>query len=413
MRKRKNKLVNILLWICLIIVVALISLSGKNKILDETEEISETVSYFTPNMAELTIENSDENMVGVWISYIALSSDYTEEGFIENYDEQIETALSVGATDVFVHVRAFSDAFYDSDYYPWSHIITGTQGETPSFDPLEYMIEKAHEVGLSFHAWINPLRVKLETVPSTLSQDNPYTLYSESNPYYFIEMGDEIYINPAYTEMRNLIVAGVTEIVENYDVDGIHFDDYFYPDGMIDEDSIAYENYLLTVSNPLSLDEWRTANINSLISQVYREIKEIDEDVVFGISPQGNLSNNDDLYADVASWCSIYGYIDYIAPQIYFSYDNSALGFTECLSEWLEIEKHEDLDVYVGLAMYKAGTDADGETWIYSDEIIASQASDVFESDLDGIILYDVIYIGTETTNAETENLVEFLESLE
>lgn len=409
MRRKKNKLETILPWICLILIIAIISYVSKD---GETEVVAETISYFTPNTSEITVEETDQDMVGVWISYIALSSDYTEDGFIENYEEQIETALSIGATDVFVHVRAFSDALYDSDYFPWSHIITGTQGETPSFDPLEYMIEVAHENGLNFHAWINPLRIKLETVPSTLASDNPYTLYAESNPYYFIEMGDEIYINPAYTEMRNLIVNGVTEIVENYDVDGIHFDDYFYPESMTDEDSVAYENYLQTVSNPLSLDEWRTTNINSLISQVYREIKEIDEDVVFGISPQANFSNNEDLYADVISWCSIYGYIDYIAPQIYFSYDNSALGFTESLTEWIEINKHEDLEIYIGLAMYKAGTDADGGTWLDSNEIIASQISDVFENELDGIILYDVLYIGTETTAEETENLTEYLESL-
>lgn len=405
MKNKTEKLTYLFLWIFLVAVVACISLNIFEK--DEVETESQTSEDEILDTNNELVVTEDETMIGVWISYISLStSENTEEAFKANFDALVADAKSVNATDLFVHVRAFSDAFYDSDYYPWSHLLTGTQGVDPEFDPLEYMIEKTHSEGMNFHAWINPLRVSLTTVPSSLSDDNPYSLYSDDYPYYFIECDGTITINPAYKEMRTLVANGVAEIVENYDVDGIHFDDYFYPDGISTEDLESYNAYCETVLYPLTIEQWRATNVNTLIAQVYRTIKEIDEDVVFGISPQANLENNELIGADVYSWCSTYGYIDYICPQIYFSYDNAYLGFSESLEQWLAIPKYDGLEFYVGLGLYKAGTDSDDGTWD-SDDIIINQYLDSIEAGADGVILYDVRSITREEALDEVENFVD------
>ncbi len=372
----------------------------------------------TPSVSEegellQTSADDEVEMRGVWISYIALSTaENTLEAFFANYDKLILDAKEIGANAVFVQVRPFSDALYESDYFPWSHILTGTQGQVPEIDPMQYMIDKAHESGMQFHAWINPLRVKTETTPALLAQNNPYTILGPSNPYYFMEINGAVYLNPAYTEIRTMISDGVVEIVEKYNVDGIHFDDYFYPEEITTEDTMAYESYCGTTASPLDVEDWRVANINTLIAQVYREIKSVDKSMPFGISPQGNIANNDKLSADVKTWCSTVGYIDYIAPQIYFSYDNPYKGYKTALDEWVVLPRHSGLEVYIGLALYKAGSDTEDEgTWKDSDNMLATQIKDMREATFDGFILYESKYIDTEQTRQEVENIKLLLEN--
>lgn len=151
-----------------------------------------------------TAPAEDKEMVGVWIPYMSLSS----ADFKENYKQIVESAKKVNATALFVHVRPFCDALYKSEYYPWSHIVSGEQGKAPDFDPLAFMIEETHKNGMEFHAWINPLRIKSKETPGTLSADNPYTVLKESNPYYFIETDSGIYLDPSYSYTRELIKNG-------------------------------------------------------------------------------------------------------------------------------------------------------------------------------------------------------------
>ncbi len=418
MKKRPSVFVYVLLWMLLAgtVFVAYTSTQGDyNSQIEQVEDVESgepenIVETFNEEEEETTLPVSadeEKEMKGVWLSFIALQTEEnTVEAFCENYEKLVMDAKSIGANSLFVHVRPYSDALYESDYFPWSHILTGVQGKEPEIDPMEFMIETAHENGMEFHAWINPLRVKTEVTPAILSPDNPYSIYGESNPYYFIEIEGDVYLNPAYSQMRSLITDGVVEIVEKYKVDGIHFDDYFYPYEMGSEDSVAYDAYYATSENPLSVERWREANINALISQVYREIKAENEKVDFGISPQGNISNNEALSADVYTWCSTVGYIDYIAPQIYFSYENPALGFSNALLQWVEMEKHSGLDVYVGLALYKAGSDTEDEgTWKNADDIIARQIHDTRAANFDGVILYESKYITVPQTAAEVENI--------
>ena len=161
------------------------------------------------------------------------------------------------------------------------------------------MVDRAHECGMQFHAWINPLRISTDATPGTLAENSFYMQNRETNPFYFLEYDGGIYYNPASAVVRERIANGAAEIAALYDVDGIHFDDYFYPTDDESIDANQYAAYVEETEEPLPLHEWRTANINALIAAVYHRIKQTAPDVVFGISPQGNLDNNEKINADV------------------------------------------------------------------------------------------------------------------
>lgn len=294
-------------------------------------------------------------MKGIWISYLELQNvDFsTEESFRADIGQLFENCKNMGLNTVIVHVRSFGDAYYKSDLFPYSHIMTGTQGHSPGFDPLEIMVDMAHDTGLRFEAWINPYRVKLYNHPKELSADNP-ALKDELT----ITVESGIYYNPALQEVRDLVTAGVVEIVESYNVDGIHFDDYFYPDTAEEIDRKEYAAY----TGSLSLADWRRENVNMLVKQVYAAIKQVDEDVVFGISPQGNDDNNYHMqYSDIALWLREEGYADYIMPQLYWGFDyltksgSDRYGFKNLSYEWSQYKKADEVKLYIGLGAYRIG----------------------------------------------------------
>ena len=261
----------------------------------------------------------------IWISYIDLADMLTgknDEEFRENFSQACDNALSIGCNTLYVHVRPFGDAIYDSALYPASRYITGRAGEQVDFDPLDIMIQTAHDKGLSFHAWINPLRCENEE---------------------------------CFDEVRELIAEGAAELAENYDIDGLHFDDYFYP--TTDEDFDAQCFSAQTEFDDLS--QWRLNNISLMVGQIYSAVKAVDKDILVGVSPQGNMENNYEyMYADVKKWCSEEGYIDYICPQIYFGYENSVKSYEETLQQWADICT-SDVTLVAGLGAYK--TDSESE----------------------------------------------------
>lgn len=373
---------------------------SESKAPDESENSALTESDSADiNSSESELNNplnqeiTEERVLkGVWISYLSLACD-SEENFKNNYILLINNAKSYGITDLFVHVRPFMDAFFDSEYFPVSHLITGMQGEKLSFDPLEFMIDSAHDMGLKFHAWINPLRIKTNSTPKELSEENIYNIYLESDPYYFIESTTGVILNPAYSFTRELVSGGIREIVNKYDVDGIHFDDYFYPDNYDAESDSAYILYKENTDNPLSAEEWKKANVNSLIALCYQATKTSDKNVVFGISPQGNMENNLKIGADTKLWCETKGYIDYICPQLYYSFENPALGFSKALENWMNLNYHDGIKVYIGLAVYKVGTESDSGTWQNGREIIFKQENDAIEKGAQGYVLYEISHL--------------------
>ena len=407
---KRNHYIAALVILALVVLLAVWRSSRSGEV-RKIQEVSESVAVQTvppeSKAAEAAAEPAQERetLVGVWIPYMSLSTaEKTEDAFKANYDAKIESAKAMGVNAVFVHVRPFADSFYPSEYEPWSHILTGTQGKDPGYDPLAYMVEKAHENGMAFHAWINPLRIATASTPGTLSEDGFYMQNREENPFYFMEYDGGIYYNPASAYIRGRIADSAAEIAQNYDVDGIHFDDYFYPTDDETIDANQYAAYVNETEEPLPLHEWRTANINALIATVYHRIKQTAPEVEFGISPQGNLQNNEKINADVYTWCAQSGYIDYICPQLYYSFENEALPFETALEDWNEMERLDSVRLYIGLAVYKAGTDADNGTWLNTTDTIARQIERAEETGADGVLLYAVDYFEAEEAKAEMAN---------
>lgn len=357
---------------------------------------------------------------GVWVPYFNLTdgkSNMSEQEFKAQFDKIVETSKENGMNALFVHVRSHCDAVYPSEYFPYAESFTDEQGNPPEYNPLEYMINTAHNAGLEFHAWINPYRVKTAETPSEISENSPVYEWlndaDEENDRNIIEYDGGLYLNPAKAEVRSLIINGIRELVNNYNVDGVHLDDYFYAFTESEYDSIEYNSYTETIDKncvALSLTEWRQSNVNMLISGIYSAIKAADEKVVFGISPQGNMENDLDMGADIYSWCSQRGYIDYIAPQIYYNSENPLLPYESTVDSWKSIITNPDVKLYIGLALYKAGGNEDDGTWKNQNNIISSQIEYARTTDSDGFILYSWEYLNNEQTAAEVANLTEILQ---
>ena len=356
-----------------------------------------------------------EEVRAIWLSYLDLKpmllnsddSSVGQEQFTKNIEQAFDNVKALGLNTVIAQVRPFSDALYESELFPWSYLAGGEEGIDPGFDPLEIMVEEAHERGLRLEAWLNPYRVRNSATNAELSAETPATAMLKTGDA--IQYNGAITYNPASKKAQQLIVDGVREIVENYDVDGIHFDDYFYPAEDPALDSAAYEAYAQSVEEPLPLLEWRAANINAMVSQVYESIKAVKPGVVFGISPQGNMQNDEAMGADVATWAAVPGYVDYLAPQLYYSFENEALPYQQALEEWAALPRHQGLELYAGLALYKAGTDADGGTWLLRDNIIALQAEAALNGGYQGVILYSSEYLEAEQAAKEVENAAALL----
>lgn len=347
---------------------------------------------------------------GVWVAYLSL----------ENVDRALIDGIIAQCRDnamntIYLHVRPFGDALYRSDYYPWSHLCKGTQGEAPDggFDPLAYAVEAAHREGIALHAWLNPLRIMLPNgkYPPALSEDNPYTVWRNdsdpSNDDWVIDYQKGKYYNPAYPEVREFIVKGTREIVERYHVDGIHWDDYFYPayDGTFD-DSVSYAAYQAK-GGSLTLLDWRTDNINKLVKAVYAAVKEADSNCLFGISPAGNIDNCLRMGAEVTRWGSEPGFVDYLIPQVYWSSDNTICPFEPTCRRWNRLVTSPGVKLYIGLALYKAGSDMDNGKWRKADDIIKNQILYTRSGDIasEGFVMYSYAYFDTAQTAEEMKNI--------
>lgn len=295
----------------------------------------------------------------MWFSYLDLASMIKEKSKSE-FEASIKQAFTKVMKDdyntVFVQVRPFGDALYESEVFPWSYTITGTEGEDPGYDPLEVMIKAAHDRGLKVEAWVNPYRIRT-------ASNSGYELDEDSLAYYWlvedtgdvIEYNGGIYYNPGSELARNHIIEGVAELVEKYDIDGVHFDDYFYPTTDAAFDSDTYQEYK-NGGGKLSLAAWRRENVNELVRETYAEIKRIDSSVRFGISPQGNTDiNYNEQYIDVEKWLSGSGYVDYICPQVYYGFENDTCPFSATVKEWDNMIENKNIELYIGISASKIG----------------------------------------------------------
>lgn len=332
----------------------------------------------------------------MWVSYLEWESfDFSSEAaFTADADEMMQNCADMGLNVVIAQVRPFADALYPSELFPWSHLCTGTQGQDPGFDPLAILLESAHSHGLQLEAWLNPYRVRLnEANPAgELAANSPALLH----PEWVRQAEGGLYFDPANPEVQRYIVQGVEEILQNYAVDGIHFDDYFYPttDPAFDAGEYA------AAGTGLALDEWRRENVNALVRAVYDAVKAQKPSAVFGISPQGNPDNNyNGQYSDVGLWMRESGYLDYVLPQLYWGYGYTTGGgstryaFENISAEWAGMERAPSVALYLGLGAYRIG-DGDGGNYAaavsgwQTGHTLADMIADGRAIGADGYVLY-------------------------
>ncbi len=403
-----RKMIPLFVTICVLASVLGVSIINKTSVTIATTSSTQDENNATADVFNITNDEFESEMKGVWVTYMELSmeneSDKSENRFRQKFDAIAKNAKIFGFNTLIVQVRPFCDALYESELFPYSHILSGEQGKNPNYDALKIMCEICKNYELKIHAWVNPYRVAVSKTPGELSGDNPYI----KNKNLGFETENGIYLDPSNPDAQKLICDGIEEIIKNYDVDGIQFDDYFYPENMEDEDKSQYDAYVDNVGkdNSMNIDNWRKANVNMLISQVYRAVHSAKSNVVFGISPQGNIDNNEGLYADVKSWCSCRGFIDYICPQIYFSLDNPRLSFEDSLNDWESLDYYKDVRLYVGIAGYKAGSDSDEGTWLNQNDILSREYQIINESEKsDGFMLYSYTSLEEDKAKSEINNL--------
>ena len=354
----------------------------------------------------------------VWITYFELETNSNTE---KDFEKAVKTAFKEikadGFNTVTVQVRPCADAFYKSNYFPVSKYCFGVQGCELKYDPLAVMCSVAHNLGLRIEAWINPYRVSQSKEIEELSDNNiAKQWYNDKSKKTNIYIDDKIYFNPASKDVREIIVNGVKEIVQNYAVDAIHFDDYFYPSTSKSVDKTEYSAYQKN-GGKLSLADWRRENVSDMVKSVYSAIKETNPSVEFGISPQSKISANyNTLYADVERWATEEGFVDYICPQIYFGFYNETQPFTKTAKDWAELTT--SCKLYVGLALYKAGQEdkfasADKDYAINefkeNSNIISRQITYLSQlENVDGYYIFSYSYLTdkeNEAVSAEVKNI--------
>jgi len=303
-----------------------------------------------------------------WPSSSNLSADEQKKEFIN----LLEAHQRNGINAIFVQVRPAAEVFYESKYEPWSHWLTGLQGKAPVpyYDPLRFMLDECHKRNIEFHAWINPFRAVSNIDRVKVVSDH----ITKQRPEWFITYGEEVrklYFNPGIPEARAYIVSMIMDIAGRYNVDGIHFDDYFYPtkEGGIDfPDNSSFRQYN---PNSLSKADWRRENLNDFIMTLHDSIDQLNPQIKFGVGPSGvwrnkssdpegsntrGLSSYDEQYADVRKWLRE-GWIDYVAPQIYWTIGYKIADYKELVDWWSRnvYGKH----LYIGHGTHRINTTND------------------------------------------------------
>ncbi len=361
-------------------------------------------------------EDDNDFFIGAWLSYMELS----EKNAVKNakqYENYISGILDnlkkVGVTNLFVQVRPFADSIYPSKLFPASEYTAEERGAGLPFDFLKIITQSAKKRGIGVHAWINPYRIQREYDKDKLCPNSDAQKWFDGVSDCAVKVGGGLYFNPASEKAKKLIINGVREILENYDVEGIHIDDYFYPAAEESFDKSEYDAYRKS-GGTLGLSDWRRENVNSLVSGIYCAVKAVSKEKVFSISPGGDIDKDrDEMFADVELWSSQEGYCDIIMPQIYYGFKNKNQPFEQCALRWKSL-CGKKVRLVPGLALYKAGKEdafageSGADEWLTSDDIIKRQAEFLKENNFDGFCLYSAKYVNFNKNilGKQTENLV-------
>lgn len=306
---------------------------------------------------------------GVWIATVD-NIDWPQKGVFTVYSQKAEFIRQLdqhkrnGMNAVIVQVRPSADAFYPSALEPWSQWLTGVQGRSPSpyYDPLQFMIEETHKRGMEFHAWLNPYRANFNIGSASIAPNH----ITRIHPDWFLSYGGKKYFDPSNKDGQQHVVAVVRDIVKRYDIDAIHMDDYFYPYRIAGKEFPDAASYIRSGSK-LSKDDWRRSNVDSIIKKLNAVIKQEKPYCKFGISPFGvwrnkstdpegsntkaGVTNYDDLYADILLWMQE-GWVDYVAPQLYWEIGHRLADYEELIDWW---SRHSyGRHIYIGHGIYRA-----------------------------------------------------------
>ncbi|MFJ2059061.1 glycoside hydrolase family 10 protein [Streptomyces sp. NPDC087908] len=316
---------------------------------------------------------------GVWIATVSCRDWPSRPGLTAEAQRaellaHLDTAVARRLTAVILQVRPTADAFWPSPYEPWSEYLTGTQGRDPGWDPLGTAVEEAHARGLELHAWFNPYRVANHTDPGRLAAGHP----ARVNPGWVLPYGGKLYYDPGLPEVRRLTQDAMLDAVRRYDVDAVHWDDYFYPypvAGEVFADDASYARYGGEFPDRAS---WRRHNTDLLVSETAERIRAVAPGTAFGVSPFGVWRNSDrdpegsdtragvagydDLHADTRKWIRE-GWIDYVMPQLYWHIGLPAADYATLLPWWDRVVRGTGVDLYIGEALYKAGDPAQPAAW--------------------------------------------------
>lgn len=334
--------------------------------------------------AAYAAQPAQDGMRGVWVSSVANIDYPSQQGLsADQLKSEADTILNniaaMGLNTVFLQVRPSADALYQSALFPWSRYVSGTAGQAPDgdFDVLAYWVEGAHSRSLQLHAWLNPYRItrdgkeELDALPET----SP----AKQHPEWVVEYEGNYYFNPGLPAVQQLVVDGAAEIVRNYDVDGIHLDDYFYP-GTDFNDAAAYARYGEDFDD---IGDWRRDNVNTLIASLDETVHAINPELSFGVSPAGIWDNKADnpkgsdtngrssyreIYCDSVEWVKR-GTVDYICPQLYWSIGYEIADFEVLVDWWQDIVSTSDVALYIGIGAYRAAEAEPGDVWYGTAEL--------------------------------------------
>lgn len=322
---------------------------------------------------------------GMWVATVAnldwpsapgLSAAKQKAELIAYLDEAVRLRLNT----VVLQVRACADALWPSPYEPWAQSLTGVQGKDPGWDPLGTAVAEAHRRGLELHAWFNPYRVANHTDPSRLAATHPARVH----PDWVLPYGGKLYYDPGLPEVRRFVQDAMLDAVRRYDIDAVHWDDYFYPypvAGQKFDDDDTYAKYGAGFPDKAA---WRRDNTDKLVRETAERIKAIKKEVQFGISPFGvwrnattdplgsdtaaGVQTYDDLHADTRGWIKK-GWIDYICPQIYWNIGFAAADYARLVAWWDGVVRGTGVDLFIGEALYKTGDPAQPAAWQDPDEL--------------------------------------------
>lgn len=354
------------------------------------KDSSKPVCYYqTDKQIEIPDEMTIKEVRGVWVANVVnidLPTIDDIDLYLKKINEMLDTCEAFHINTLYFQVRTTNDAFYESKLNPYSRYFTGKEGKLPPFDILKYIIRETKKRNIQFHAWCNPYRVSADgkqSIEDYLETCDSLNFAVKHPEYLVLDTHGKLILNPAIEEVKQFIIDSMIELVENYDIDGIHFDDYFYPYSGLSEDRNDFAEYEKRSDRTQTLDDFRRFHVSDVIKRIHDQLHMVRDNIQFGVSPFGIWKNKSsdilgsntgsacsesysNQYADTYLWVKE-KYIDYIVPQIYWEFEHPIAPFADICQWWAELCENSNVDLYIGHGVYRLGNPGAYEN---SDEVV-------------------------------------------